>query len=64
VGSLPPDLVVFPPLLLSCVSGISACFQDMLGHTVKTLVQTDLQSVIFTFFTGLPRFPPQKYQSH
>jgi hypothetical protein len=34
----------------------------MLGHTVKTLVQTDLQSVIFTFFTGLPRFPPQKYQ--
>jgi hypothetical protein len=64
VGSLPPDLVVFPELLLSIVLGISACFQDMLGHAVKTLVQTDLQSVIFTFFTGLPRFPRQKYQWH
>ena len=57
VGSLPPVLVVFPPLLLSFASAIALCFRDMRGHKVKTLVQDDLQGVRFTFFTGFASVP-------
>src|SRR5580693_7933268 len=63
VGSLPPVFVVVPPLLLGFASAIALCFMGMRGHKVKTLVQDDLQGVIFTFFTGFPPLPHRKDQS-
>ncbi len=61
VGSLPPVLVVFPLLLLSFVSDITRTVKDMPCQKVKTLVQANLQSVVFTFFTGSSPLPGRKH---
>jgi hypothetical protein len=52
VGSLPPVFVVLRPLLWRFASVKPLLLKGMRGHWVKTLVQDDLQSVRFTFFTG------------
>src|SRR5262249_8584540 len=63
VGSLPPVLVVFPPLLLV----FRCCFwlrdRDMHRHKVKSAVQASLQGVRSTFFTGFPPTPGHRWVS-
>jgi len=61
VGSLPPVLVVFRPLLLKFLLGMFLFLRTFGGERVKTLVQTKLQREFFTIFTGdarLIRRPP------
>jgi hypothetical protein len=64
VGSLPPVFVVFPLLLSRFVPDISRPAKDMPCHQVKTWVQADLQSVVFTFFTDLSPLPGRKHRLH
>jgi hypothetical protein len=55
VGSLPPVLVVFRPLLLKFLPCMFLSLRTFGGERVKTLVQTRLQSENLTFFTKKPQ---------
>jgi hypothetical protein len=51
VGSLPPVLVVFRPLLLKFLRSMFLPVRTFGGERVKTWVKTRLKSEILTFFT-------------